>query len=385
VNEWLEQEPPPDVKNIPDSLMKHIKTCPGCRETVGYFCNLAQDGLFPRLSPTETGEFMKKFEKNALADSPSPDPQPCSPAGGFFGPVIKWACAGAFILLLCVIGSSWLLRPVSPGTTQEAGLVAVLRGNATLRSPDGKMEAAGTAVEHALAGETGFAFDEKSGPVELQYRAGGNVYLTGLGEIQVQKDGFRVDKGAFTARFKNLNGVMKVRVPCAVLGVRGTTIRFVIQPPLMEIQLIEGAVDLIPDEVSAKTIRLTVGMLVRLSGQRWSIFHTGSHQGIPGQRSGPEDRDHTGHDGSEFQPGSQGPADASGTLPETVPASGTVTEPGVASDAGPQSVVPGDDDVLPPAPTASESQPGSQGPADASGTASETGNDLIGREGFRGD
>lgn len=385
VNEWLEQEPPPDVKTIPATIAEHLETCPACRETVAYFRDLAMDDQFPRLSLRETGEFMQKFEKNALAASPSPEPSLRSPAKTASWPFMTWAAAGAFVLLLLVFG-----------VNRNHGVVAVLRGNVALRSADGKTANVGVAKEQGLAQDAGFTFDEKSGPVEMQFREGGNVSLTGLGEIQVQKDGFRVDKGEFDANFKNLRGVMKVRVPCAVLGVRGTIIRFVIRPPLVMIQLIEGSADLIPDDVAAKPIRFTVGVFLRLSGRTWTVVQGDIHR--DGLRHGPD----RGRGGEHGKPRTQaGPDDqtvATGSASNEVTASGTVADPGsgtpsVTGDAPVASGTAPEQESAPATPEEGgdvssdsaviETPPVSDDPGTASASAPGGDEDLIGREGFQ--
>lgn len=330
---------------------------------------------------------MQKFEKNALAASPSSDSSLRSPAKTAAWPFMTWAVAGAFVLLLFVFGTSWLFSGGPFGSNRNDGSVAVLRGNVTLCSADGKTANVGVGKEHGLVQDAGFTFDEKSGPVEMQFREGGNVCLTGLGEIQVQKDGFRVKKGEFDAKFKNLRGVMKVRVPGAVLGIRGTTIRFVIRPSLMMIQLIEGVADLIPDDVAAKPIQFTVGVFLRFSGKDWTVVQGN----IP--RDGLRHRPDSDHDGEYGKPeslaGLDGQIVASGTIPAQASASVTPEEGRDASSN--TSVI-----ETPPAsdePGTASATPEERGSISSNTSAIETppasdstlggDDDLIGREGFQ--
>lgn len=396
VNEWLEQEPPPDVKAIPANIAEHIEICPACRETVAYFRRLTRDDQFPRLSSRETGEFMQKFEKNALEASPFTESSLRSPAKTTGWPFMTWIVAGAFVLLLLVFGASWVFPGGPFGMNRNHGAVAILRGNVALRSADGKTANVGDAKEQGLAQDAGFTFDEKSGPVEMQFREGGNVYLTGLGEIHVQKEGFRIARGEFDATFKNLRGVMKVRVPGAVLGVRGTIIRFVIRPSLVMIQLIEGAADLIPDDVTAKPIHFTVGVFLRLSGKAWSMVRGDIRR--DGLHHGP-DRMHDGEHGKLVsQSGPNGQAIASGSTSIAVTASSTVVDPasgtpsvpedaavasGTASEQASAPATPGDGGGVASDSGVIETPPVSDGPGAASDPAPGNDDDLIGREGFQ--
>ncbi|OGK12278.1 MAG: hypothetical protein A2W80_04600 [Candidatus Riflebacteria bacterium GWC2_50_8] len=294
VNEFLEKDPPPDLTKIPVSLSEHINSCPDCRQLVTYFRDLPRDKGFRSLSASETGEFMKTFQKSALAESQRPDSRNITKMSTPFWLNLKWAFALIAFILVLFLGSSRLFRQTPISLPPEVHSFAVLNGAATILSADGKGESIALASEQSLTQETEIKFTTSSKPVELKYQNGGKVFLTGIGQMKVLKDGLNVETGKFNAKFKNLAGVMKVRVPCAVLAIRGTEIQFDIQPATADILLVEGAADLIPDDTSLQAIRLETGKRVVLANNIWTSSKPES-QSIP-------DGNSSGHLATDSQP-----------------------------------------------------------------------------------
>ncbi|MFZ2960931.1 MAG: hypothetical protein WA705_28970 [Candidatus Ozemobacteraceae bacterium] len=142
-----------------------------------------------------------------------------------------------------------------------------------LVSSNVRKEASVSDSEQNLFQETLITFNSSPESIELHYRNGGRVIFTGAGQIKIFKDGINVETGKFKARFKNLAGTLKVRVPIATLGIRGTEIQFDIQPTKAEILLIEGAADLTPDNTALKTIRLEKGKKVLFANNIWTLSH----------------------------------------------------------------------------------------------------------------
>jgi len=270
VNEWLEQDPAPDLKKIPGPLSRHIESCPACRNTVGFFRNLALDKNVPCFSTSETGEFMKQLQAKILSTSQERGSQTLPEAHILSWPTMRWACAGALIILLLVIGSVRFFKAPPSVKSEEVQSFAVLKGKATLVSPAGKEMSPALGSEQNITQETEIKFNSSPESVEVQYQNGGKVYLTGIGQMKIQKDTIDVENGKFNARFKNLAGILKVRVPCAVLAIRGTEIEFDIQPLRGEILLVEGAVDMTPDNPSQKPFKLRKGKKVLFANNTWS-------------------------------------------------------------------------------------------------------------------
>lgn len=271
VNEFLEKDPPPDLTKIPDSLADHVKVCPVCARTLGYFRDLAKDDNLRPLSLAETGEFMKQFQKNALANSRETISGMSSNETAFSWLSIKWALV--IVMIMTLFAGVWLFRQNQPGLLKggEDQAFAVIKGKCSIPTSPGSTGVSSMHGEIQLTRETEMAISENSDSVEINYNNGGKVFLTGVAQMKVLKDGLNVETGKFNARFKNLAGTMKVRVPCAVLAIRGTEIAFDIQPPDARITLIEGAVDLIPNDTSLPTKRLEKGRQVLLTNNVWTF------------------------------------------------------------------------------------------------------------------
>ncbi len=262
VNEWLEQDPPPDMTKIPAPLVEHVKNCRVCRNTLEYFQNLAQARNHARLSSSETAEFMKKFQAKAEISQPSPaHPVRHIP--------LHLAFVGAALVCALVVWSVFF-RQAPPLSREKVQPFAVLIGKAMIVSDDGKQTPTPVPGQDILR-VTMIAFDSSAEPVSVTYRNGGTVTLSGTGKLKLLKGGLDVESGTFNARFKKLAGIYTVRVPGAVLGIRGTEIRFDIQPARSGIALLEGAVDLIPDDAAQKTIRMEKGTTALLEGNTWVV------------------------------------------------------------------------------------------------------------------
>ncbi|NCB38744.1 MAG: hypothetical protein EOM80_08240 [Erysipelotrichia bacterium] len=303
VNEFLEKDPPPDLTRIPDSLADHIRTCTVCSKTLGYFRDLAKDDNLRPLSLAETGDFMAQFQKNALANSRDTIPGKSSNEASLPWLNLKWALV--ILLFLVFTAGIWLFRHSQPGssTNEEIQAFAVIKGKVTVLASSGSAEVSELNGERSLTSETEVKFSEGTDAVEIAYNNGGKVFLTGVAQMKVLKDGLNVETGKFNARFKNLAGAMKVRVPCAVLAIRGTEIAFDIHPPSdARITLLEGAVDLIPDNTSLPTIQLEKGKQVVLTSNVWTFDKPELHEPrketpLENQNDGSQGRQGNNNDG----------------------------------------------------------------------------------------
>jgi hypothetical protein len=227
------------------------------------------DNSLKPLTMKETGEFMKSFQQKASAYSQKTVSQSSSTVFDRFWASMSWTYALATFVVLFLIGAYQFYGQKSPLPSGEVPVFASLKGGVEVILPDGKLERVIADSEQAIAHDTDIKFAADSEPVEIKYKNGGKVFLKGNGQMKVLKDGLNVETGKFNARFKNLAGIMKVRVPCAVLAIRGTEIQFDIHKTRSEILLVEGAADLIPDNASQTTMRLETGKRVRLTESAW--------------------------------------------------------------------------------------------------------------------
>lgn len=268
INELLEKDPPLDLKCIPDDLSEHVKNCPACQKTLSFLKELQADKNFSPLSEKEKGDFLMQFQRKALNSSNKSDSSVATTNWTGF----KFALTFGIVILLIFIGSrNFFSKPTPQSTVSEPQpSFASIKGKATIVKgiATEKMLVAHSEIE--ISKDTEIGFESETEPVELSYNNGGKVFLTGHGKMKVLKDGFNAEDGDFKAKFKNLKGIMKVRVPCAVLAIRGTEIHFVINYPKAEIELIEGAADLTPENASAP-ILLAKGKRICFENSIWNF------------------------------------------------------------------------------------------------------------------
>ncbi len=106
---------------------------------------------------------------------------------------------------------------------------------------------------------------DASSAVRLAYDDGGTIDVTGKGVIQSRPDGFETKNAAFTAAFKRGKKGFSVRVPGAVLGVRGTTIDFKLSDGIGSVTLVEGLVAVQPEQQGMAEFEWRVGQTLALA------------------------------------------------------------------------------------------------------------------------
>lgn len=106
---------------------------------------------------------------------------------------------------------------------------------------------------------------DASSAVRLAYDGGGTIDVTGKGVIQSRSDGFETKNAAFTAAFKRGRKGFSVRVPGAVLGVRGTTIGFNLNDGIGSVTLVEGQVAVQPEQQGMAEFEWRVGQTLALA------------------------------------------------------------------------------------------------------------------------
>jgi hypothetical protein len=287
VAEWLEQSSPPNLSNIPVHLSDHLSTCSECKKTVSFFLSLSRDENYPNIPSSEVNEFVIEFQRKALEIMPESTSPPLSAAHSSFCPKFAWFFAGAVGILLLAFASSFFFQSSPTIKQADAQTFAVLNGKASLVAPPGDQSASVPGSAQPLSRETEIQLNSPPEPVVVQYKNGGKILLSGIGRMKVLKDGLNVESGSFNAQFKNLEGTLHVRVPCAVLGIKGTEIQFKIQPPTGEILLVEGIADLTPDNPSHKPFRLEKGKSVLLADNTWTISRPESPPSPPIEKKKP--------------------------------------------------------------------------------------------------
>ncbi|HEY9068824.1 MAG TPA: hypothetical protein VIV61_01135, partial [Candidatus Ozemobacteraceae bacterium] len=154
--------------------------------------------------------------------------------------------------------------PTAPAATTWA---AVSGQGGTITMPDGSKKQITTEAAPVPPGGSVELTGDKAA-VRLAYDSGGTIDVTGKGVIQSRADGFETKDAAFTAAFKRGKKGFAVRVPGAVLGVRGTTIGFALRGGAGSVNLIEGHVVVRPEHADMKEFEWKVGEKLVLASDR---------------------------------------------------------------------------------------------------------------------
>ena len=110
--------------------------------------------------------------------------------------------------------------------------------------------------------ETPLHLVDANSKARIFYRTGGTIEVTGHGDLRMNRDGFATENGTFVARFHKGTQEFKVKVPCAVLGIRGTTVSFSLASGTGDVELIVGEVMVTPTLSSGQPFAMTPGMVL---------------------------------------------------------------------------------------------------------------------------
>lgn len=249
---WLEETSRVSPESLPGEYLEHSKKCKTCRTMLAMLQNLRQASKISLVSEARKQEILNSILRNGKASISKPKTE--IPTDSLANPLLSWLKWGiaplgvAFAIFLAV-----LLLPsgtkVSTTEIQLSGLGTVYRdlagnkielnkGAVTLKVP---------ASVYMLASGSEF---------RVAFADGGNIALRGEGSVIMVSDGFSADNGRFTAKFVRGKNPFKVRVPGAVLGIRGTTVRFDLDSGEKIVELIEGNAEITPIGSFTETVIL---------------------------------------------------------------------------------------------------------------------------------
>ncbi len=169
-----------------------------------------------------------------------------------------------------------------PATAAEAWASVSGQGGA-IGLPDGSKK---QITAEATTVQTGGIVElaDASSAVRLAYDGGGTIDVTGKGVIQSRPDGFETKNAAFTAAFKRGKKGFSVRVPGAVLGVRGTTIGFNLNDGIGSVTLVEGQVAVQPEQQGMAEFEWRVGQTLALvAGKIDKVIPAKNHEKPAGE------------------------------------------------------------------------------------------------------
>ncbi len=281
LNDWIAEAECVSLGRLPDEMRRHAEGCAECGRQLKSLEGFRGEILGIHGSDTEIKEVFENVQ-NKTGDTTSVQ---AAPAWQRF---LLPAAAVCLVLILAVVfvqGGSRTIpaapalqttaaapaatpaatRPVvpAPAATTEAW-AAVSGQGGTVTLPDGSQKPVTQEVTNVPAGSR-VELATASSAMRLAYDSGGTIDVTGRGIVQSRPDGFETKDAAFTASFKRGKRGFAVRVPGAVLGVRGTVIGFELQGGNGSVHLIEGNVVVQPEHPDMREFEWKVGQRLALA------------------------------------------------------------------------------------------------------------------------
>lgn len=278
LSDWIADAERVSLERIPEDLHRHIDECDECGRLHGAVDGLRTELLGIRGSAIELEEVLENVEKMTKETTGA------SAVPGWQRFLVPAAAVCLVLILAFVFIPGGPQRmpavpsqpqtaaapvapqpaaPVQPEPAAEAWASVSGQGG-TIVMPDGsKKQITAEAAAIQAGGRVELADD--SSAVRLAYASEGTIDVTGKGIIESRTDGFETRDAAFKASFKRGRKAFAVRVPGAVLGVRGTTIGFQLSNGNGSVNLIEGSVVVQPEHGDQREFEWKVGQKLTLA------------------------------------------------------------------------------------------------------------------------
>lgn len=259
---WLEETSRLSPEALSGEYLEHSRKCATCRTMLATLQHLHQAPKTSRVPEARKQEMLNAILQKGKASVSKPKAEiPADSLADSLFSWLKWGIAPlgmAFAILLAVL---WLPsgRKISMSEIQLSGLGTVCRDLA-----GNKVELAKGAVTLKIPAPVQMLASDSE--FRVAFADGGNIAFRGKGTIMIDSDGFSADNGQFTAKFVRGKNPFKVRVPQAVLGIRGTTVRFDLDSDEKIVELIEGKAEITPVGSSAPPMILLPHQPYRLAG-----------------------------------------------------------------------------------------------------------------------
>ncbi|NLI76479.1 MAG: FecR domain-containing protein [Candidatus Riflebacteria bacterium] len=106
----------------------------------------------------------------------------------------------------------------------------------------------------------------------LALPGGSSIDCVGRCRMELTEDGFKTTEGRFIAGFLVAPGKkLRIKVPCATLGIRGTRVAFALASETGMVHLLEGKVTVEPDKPAIAPFEWEPGRPLRVSGENLQI------------------------------------------------------------------------------------------------------------------
>ncbi len=240
--DWLESSPRLTLANLPPGLAEHANSCAACEKQLTRLRILRKDALEDVPPTGEIEKMWQRIDPALHLEDPTP-----SPSAAFVQPLFSLLSgkglplgAGVLALLLLGVGLWFVLGESLPVLGRIEG-----SGGELIHSSS-RLELRVVPVQWlsqdrvVLTGAQSWA--------AISFIDGRRITVEGNGRLLLSAEGFSTEEGRFRASFTKGGGQFRVRVPGAILGIRGTTIDFDLVGGEGRLELIEGRVDVVPED-----------------------------------------------------------------------------------------------------------------------------------------
>lgn len=266
-HEWLESAERLSLNSVPEDLQQHLSGCRACSDELQTLMEVRACALNIAPAPSEMEMMWSRIDKNIRGEklAPPTGEKPFSLESILTGLVehlsARMLPVSAVVLIALVLLTFWSFW--SGGGAQ----IGKVSGSGASLSSAGLSRALTAAAVPCRVSDR-LTLSNAQSWVEIAFAAGPGVFVEGDGQLQLTDEGFKTETGRFKATFKKINGIMRVAVPGAVLGIRGTTIQFSLNNGEGDIKLIEGRVEVFPDD--GKPFEWKAENILRITGGKLS-------------------------------------------------------------------------------------------------------------------
>ncbi len=250
-HEWLEASTRISLDEIPAELKEHVVACQPCREDLQNIIELRQCAINDVPPDNDMEQMWRRIDQTifsekapkARATDPCQSENPLSKLLKFLLEGYHAVQIGAVALLalffLWFFGSDNLSASIGKVTGTGGKVISQQMTRFLTTAP----------IQFSV--NDSLALNGSESWAEIAFQNGRSIVVEGSGQLQFAESGFRTEHGQFQASFKKGRGSMNVIVPGAVLGIRGTAIRFDLSNGEGSIKLLEGAVEVTPSKGKA--------------------------------------------------------------------------------------------------------------------------------------
>ncbi len=252
---WLNEAPVPTFPRLPARLEEHIKGCSHCQARLAFVLETRKKlaGLEPgpaEFAAMSDAVMARAFPASKPVGAKNPETS-AAPESGFLvswlSPRLAAAFALWFITLFFTIFAIFFMKNGRSPSIPDGALFAFAESDSvTLSDATGASIAAGK-PETRIGFPSSARLTDAASVLKLRYPGRFSVSLRGNGECLIRESGFDISNGKVTASFTILTEPMRIKVPLAVIGVRGTLIVFALDHGRGDVSLLEGNAEVFPD------------------------------------------------------------------------------------------------------------------------------------------